>query len=155
MLRGRVDVFLPELKYIDEEAAKIFSNAPNYFAVATAAIEKMFELVGAAQIVNGQMIRGVIVRHLVLPNFRRDAMKIVDWLYETFGDKIFISLMNQYTPLFRANGYKKISRPLTTFEYKSVVEHATERGVKNCFVQVGKTADTKFIPNFNLAGVAR
>ncbi|MBR4383069.1 MAG: radical SAM protein, partial [Selenomonadaceae bacterium] len=71
----------------------------------------------------------------------------------TFGDKIFISLMNQYTPIFRAAEYKKISRTLTTFEYQSVVDHAAELGIKNCFVQVGKTADEKFIPNFNLDGV--
>lgn len=153
LLRGRVDIFLPDLKYIDEDAAKNFSNAPNYFSVATAAIKKMFELVGNAQIVDGLMTKGVIVRHLVLPNFRRSAMKIVDWLYSTFGDKIFISLMNQYTPLFKAQDYKKINRKLTTFEYESVVNHAVELGIKNCFVQIGKTADLKFIPNFNLNGV--
>lgn len=153
LLRGRVDIFLPDLKYVDDDAARKFSVAPNYFDVATAAIGKMFELVGAAQIEGGQMIRGMIVRHLILPNFRRDAMKIVDWLHETFGDEIFISLMNQYTPLFRANEHKKISRMLTTFEYQSVVEHATNIGVKNCFIQIGKTADAKFIPNFNLDGV--
>lgn len=158
LLRGRVDVFMPDIKYFDDEAAKKFSAAPNYFSIATAAVSKMFELTGAAQIVNGQMIRGVLVRHLVLPNFRRDAMRIVDWLYATFGDKIFISLMNQYTPLHKACEYKKISRPLTTFEYKSVVEHAAELGVKNCFVQIGKTTDdisihSQFIPNFDLSGV--
>ena len=153
LLRGRVDIFLPDFKYFDDEAAKIYSNAPSYFAIASAAIKKMFELVGAAQINGGQMIRGVIVRHLVLPNFRRDAIKIVDWLYETFGDDIFISLMNQYTPIYRSNEFKRIKRQLTTFEYNSVVEHATKLGVKNCFVQVGKTADESFIPNFNLAGV--
>ena len=147
-LRGRVDIFLPDLKYCDDTPAKNFSSAPNYFSIATAAIRKMFELVGAAQIVNGKMTRGVIVRHLVLPNFRHDAMKIVDWLHETFGEKIFVSLMNQYTPIFRANEFKKISRPLTTFEYDSVVEHAASLGMKNCFVQVGKTADEKFIPRF-------
>ena len=153
LLRGRVDIFLPDLKYINEDAAKTFSNAPNYFSVATAAIKKMFELVGDAQIDGGKMTRGVIVRHLVLPNFRHDAMKIIDWLYKTFGDKIFISLMNQYTPLFRANEHKKINRTLTTFEYNSVVNYAADLGIKNCFVQEGKTADTKFIPNFNLDGV--
>lgn len=152
-LRGRVDIFLPDLKYFDENAARTFSAAPNYFAVACAAVTKMFELVGAAQIRGGQMISGVIVRHLVLPNFRRDAIKIIDWLYATFGDEIFISLMNQYTPLYRAAEFKKISRPLTTFEYQSVVEHAANIGVKNCFIQIGKTADAKFIPNFNLDGV--
>ena len=153
LLCGRVDVFLPDLKYFDDDAAKTFSNAPNYFAVATRAIEKMFELTGDAQIVNGLMIRGVIVRHLVLPNFRHDAIKIVDWLYETFDDKIFISLMNQYTPIFKACEHKKINRRLTTFEYNSVVNHAEDLGVKNCFIQVGKTADESFIPNFNLDGV--
>ena len=153
LLRGRVDIFLPDVKYFDETAARNFSNAPNYFAIASAAVVKMFELVGAAQIQGGQMIRGIIVRHLVLPNFRRDAIKIVDWLYATFGDEIFISLMNQYMPLYRAAEFKKISRTLTTFEYQSVVEHAANIGVKNCFVQIGKTADAKFIPNFNLDGV--
>lgn len=152
-LRGRVDVFLPDLKYFDDTAAKTFSNAPNYFAVASRAIKKMFELVGSVRF-NGNLItRGVIVRHLVLPNHRHDSIKIVDCLYETFGDEIFISLMNQYTPLYRANEFKKISRTLTTFEYKSVVEHAVKLGIKNCFVQVGKTADKSFIPNFNLDGV--
>ena len=153
ILRGRVDVFLPDLKYFDDTAAKTFSNAPNYFAVASAAIKKMFELVGSALLEGGQMVRGVLVRHLVLPNHRRDAIKIVDWLYSTFGDEIFISLMNQYTPLFRADEFKKISRTLTTFEYNSVVEHAVRLGIKNCFVQLGKTADKSFIPDFNLEGV--
>lgn len=153
LLRGRVDIFLPDVKYFSDDAARKFSAAPNYFATATAAVEKMFELVGAAQIVNGQMIRGMIVRHLVLPNFRRDAMKIVDWLWSTFGDEIFISLMNQYTPIYRALEHKKISRRLTTFEYQSVVDHAAELGITKCFVQVGKTADEKFIPNFDLSGI--
>ena len=153
LLRGRVDIFLPDLKYFDDEPAKTFSNAPNYFAVATAAIKKMFELVGSAKFDGDKMIRGVIVRHLILPNFRRDSIKIVDWLYKTFGDEIFISLMNQYTPIFRAGEFKKINRALTTFEYKSVVDYAAELGVKNCFIQIGKTADKNFIPNFNLEGV--
>ena len=153
LLRGRVDIFLPDLKYFNDDAAVKFSNAPNYFKVATAAIKKMFELTGDAQIINGLMIRGVLVRHLILPNFRRDAIKIVDWLYKTFGDKIFISLMNQYTPIFKACEHKKINRRLTTFEYNSVVNYAADLGVKNCFIQVGKTSDEKFIPNFNLDGV--
>lgn len=153
LLRGRVDIFLPDLKYFDDETAKILSNAPNYFEIATRAIKKMFELVGEAKISGKNMIRGVIVRHLVLPNYRKDAIKLVDWLYETFGDEIYISLMNQYTPIYRAAEFKKISRALTTFEYKSVVEHAVKLGIKNCFVQIGKTADKNFIPDFNLSGI--
>lgn len=155
LLRGRVDIFLPDLKYFDDELARTFSNAPNYFAVASAAIKKMFELVGTPKFYGDKMIRGVIVRHLILPNCRRDSIKLVDWLYENFGDDIFISLMNQYTPTFRAGDFKKISRPLTTFEYQSVVDHAAKLGIKNCFIQLGKTADKKFIPNFNLDNVNR
>ena len=153
LLRGRIDIFLPDLKYCDDEPAKIFSNAPNYFAVATAAIKKMFELVGAAKFDGAKMISGVLVRHLILPNFRRDSIRVVDWLHENFDDEIFISLMNQYTPIFRADDFRKINRALTTFEYQSVVDHAINIGVKNCFIQVGKTADKNFIPNFNLSRV--
>ncbi len=156
LLKNRVDIFLPDLKYFGEETAVNFSGAPNYFAVASAAIKKMFEIVGSAKFdAQGKMKSGVIVRHLVLPNFRHDAIKIVDWLHENFGDEIFISLMNQYTPVFRAGEFKKISRRLTTFEYDSVVDHAAKIGVKNCFIQVGRTADEKFIPNFDLAGIER
>ena len=153
LLRGRVDIFLPDLKYFDNTAAKNFSSAPNYFKIANAAVRKMFELVGEAKFDGDLMTRGVIVRHLILPNFRRDAMKIIDWLYANFGDKIFISLMNQYTPIHRANEFKQLRRTLTTFEYQSVVDYAANLGVKNCFVQVGKTSGENFIPNFDLRGV--
>ena len=154
LLKGRVDVFLPDVKYFDDELAKNFSGADDYFSVASKAVEKMFELVGEAKFNSqGLMIRGVIVRHLILPNCRKDSMKILDWLYKTFGDKIFISLMNQYTPTAQAKNFKQLSRRLTSFEYKSVTEYAIQLGVKNCFVQVGRTADEKFIPNFNSEGV--
>ena len=154
LFKNRADIFLPDLKYFDDNLAKDFSNAPNYFSVATKAITKMFELVGENKFNSqGLMIRGVIVRHLVLPNCRHDSMKILDWLYKTFGDKIFISLMNQYTPIFRADKYKKISRRLTKFEYKSVVNHAIELGIKNCFIQTAGTVGENFIPNFNCEGV--
>lgn len=154
LLKNRVDIFLPDLKYFDDEIAKIFSNAPNYFLVATQAVKKMFELVGENKFNSeGMMTRGLIVRHLILPNFRRDSMKILDWLYENFGDKIFISLMSQYTPIFHAKDFKKISRRLTKFEYKSVVNHAIDIGIKNCFIQTEGAVGENFIPNFNLAGV--
>lgn len=154
LLKNRVDIFLPDLKYFSDELAKTYSNVPNYFEVATAAIKKMFELVGENKFNSqGLMTRGVIVRHLILPNARQDSMKIIDWLYKNFGDKIFLSLMNQYTPIFRASEHKKISRRLTSFEYKSVVNHAVGLGIKNCFVQTSGAVGENFVPNFNLAGV--
>lgn len=154
LLKDRVDVFLPDFKYFDNKIASSFSGVQNYSEVASAAVKKMFELVGEIKFNSqGMLIRGVLVRHLVLPNFRSDSMKILDWLYETFGDKIFISIMNQYTPIFHATDFKEIDRKLTSFEYKSVIRHAEKIGIKNCFIQVGSSAGEKYIPQFNLSGV--
>ena len=148
-LRGIVDIFLPDLKYIDDQAALEISDTPNYFRHASTAIEAMFKSVGAPIFDGGLMKRGVIVRHLILPNRRHESMRIVDWLYKTFGDDIYISLMNQYTPMFRAESIRSLNRRLTTFEYQSVVDHALELGIKNCFIQIGRTASTEFVPNFD------
>lgn len=154
LLKNRVDIFLPDLKYFSDELSKNYSNAPNYFEVATEAIKKMFKFVGENKFNSqGLMTRGVIVRHLILPNARHDSIKIIDWLYKTFGDKIFFSLMNQYTPMFRAGDYKKISRRLTSFEYKSVVNHAVELGIKNCFIQTSGAVGENFVPDFNLKNI--
>lgn len=157
MLRGYIDIFLPDLKYYDDELAYHYSSAPKYFEIASAAIEKMVDLTGRVTFDNcGQLRRGVIVRHLILPNHRHDSMKVVEWLYKTFGDDIYISLMNQYTPMFKvldSAQYKKLNRRLTTFEYDSVINYAVELGLKNCYMQVGKTASTDFVPVFDGSGV--
>ena len=154
LLKNRVDVFLPDFKYFDSKISNSFSGVKDYFEVASVAVKKMFDLVGEVKFNSqGLLIRGVLVRHLILPNFRSDSMKILDWLYKTFGDKIFISIMNQYTPIFHASDFREIDRKLTTFEYKSVIRHAEQLGIKNCFIQVGKTASEEFIPNFDFTGV--
>ena len=154
MLAGYVDIFLPDMKYFNDETAVKYSSAPKYFEAASKAIAKMFELVGKVEFdSNGLMKRGLIVRHLILPNHRRESMQIVEWLYKTFGDAIYISLMNQYTPMFKAEQYKELNRRLTTFEYDSVVNYALELGVTNCYIQVGRTASEEFVPNFNLDGI--
>ena len=156
MLNGYVDVFLPDLKYFDDSIAIEYSNAPNYFNIAVSNIKKMIDLTGKV-IFNdkGQLIRGVLVRHLVLPNHRHDSFKIVDYLHQTFGNDIYISLMNQYTPLYLASNYKKISRHLTTFEYNSVINHALDIGISNAFMQIGKTASVDFVPIFNGENVVK
>ena len=154
LLKNRVDVFLPDFKYFDSKISNSFSGVKDYFEVASVAVKKMFDLVGEVKFNSqGLLIRGVLVRHLILPNFRSDSMKILDWLYKTFGDKIFISIMNQYTPIFHASDFPQLDRKLTTFEYKSVIRHAEQLGIKNCFIQVGKTASEEFIPNFDFTGV--
>ena len=153
-LRGYVDVFLPDLKYYDDDLARKYSNAPVYFAHATAAIEKMFDLTGPFQMNDGLMTKGVIVRHLVLPGQYRDSLKVLDWLHERFGDEIYLSLMNQFTPMPQCTArFPELRRRLTTMEYQKVLAHAEKLGMENCFVQSDGTAMEKFIPKFDGSGV--
>ena len=102
---------------------------------------------------DGVLRRGVLVRHLVLPGRRHESMRLLDWLWERFGDGVWLSLMNQYTPLYRAAEFPEINRRLMTFEYQSVVEHALDLGITHCYVQEGKTASAKFVPVFDGRGV--
>ena len=154
MLAGEVAVYLPDLKYIDEASAREYSAAPDYFAYASRAIRAMVRQVGPVDFApDGSLRRGVLVRHLVLPGHRHESMRVLDWLHETFGDRVQISLMNQYTPLYHAAEHKGMGRRLTTFEYESVVEHALDLGITRCYVQEGRTADAKFVPRFDGRGV--
>lgn len=152
-LRGIVDIYLPDLKYLDDRAAIEYSSAPRYFYYASRAIEAMVDQIGALKFDGELMTRGVIVRHLILPDRRKESMRLIDWLWNAFGDRIYISLMNQYTPMFRAEEFRSLRRRLTTFEYQSVIDHALELGVKNCFIQLGRTASTEFVPCFDGSSV--
>ncbi|MFA6849219.1 MAG: radical SAM protein [Selenomonadaceae bacterium] len=154
-LHGSVDVFLPDLKYADEVSACRYSKAPGYFTAASAAIRRMVESVGRPVIEAGRMNRGVIVRHLILPGHKDESMRIVDWLWQTFGDDIYISLMNQFTPMHEVADYPEINRRLTTYEYDKVVDHARELGITQCFIQQGRTASEKFVPRFDGQGVLK
>jgi len=154
-LHGSVDVFLPDLKYADEVSACRYSKAPGYFTAASAAIRRMVESVGRPVIEAGRMNRGVIVRHLILPGHKDESMRIVDWLWQTFGDDIYISLMNQFTPMHEVADYPEINRRLTTYEYDKVVDHARELGIMQCFIQQGRTASEKFVPRFDGQGVLK
>ena len=123
-----VDVFLPDLKYYDSSLSGQYSGAPDYFAVASGAIEKMVELAGPPVLNDaGIMTGGVLVRHMVLPGARKDSMKLLDWLWSEFGDDIYLSLMSQYTPMYRAKEFPKLPRRLPSFEYESVREYAAGR----------------------------
>lgn len=153
-LRGSVDIFLPDLKYWDEKSALEYSKAPDYVAAAKKAISKMVEITGSVQMdENGQMTRGVLVRHLILPGHRKESMEILDWLWESFGSDIYISLMNQYTPMYQALGHKQLGRRLTTFEYESVADHARELGITQCYTQERRAASEEYVPRFDGSGV--
>lgn len=149
-LRGWVDVFMPDLKYFDSRYGELYSGVPQYFERASEAIRKMYEIAGPVSFdSDGLMERGVLVRHLVLPGLWRDSCRCVDWLWENFGDSAVMSLMNQYMPLYKAERHPEINRRLTTLEYQKVVRHARSLGVTRCFIQVGVTAEAKFIPVFD------
>lgn len=151
-----IDVFLPDLKYIDEKSAADCSDARDYFSYASAAIKAMVGAKGAPVLrEDGILERGVLVRHLILPGKRKESMRILDWLWTTFGNKIMLSLMGQYTPMYRAAEIKGMNRTLTTFEYESVVNHALDLGIIRCYVQERGAASEEFVPKFDGTGVIR
>ncbi len=155
-LQGLVDIYLPDLKYFSKESAKAYSEAEDYPQVARAAIKAMFEQVGSLKFnEDGSLSGGMIVRHMVLPGHRRESMKILDWLWQEFGDRVQISLMSQYTPMYRAGEHKNLKRRLTTFEYDSVVEHAAGLGITRCYTQERRAASEEYVPEFNGAGVRK
>ena len=155
-LRGYVDIYLPDMKYMSAASGKEYSAAADYFAAASAAITRMVEQVGPVQFAaDGQLRRGGLVRHMVLPGHRHESMDIVKWLWETFGKTVQVSLMNQYTPMYKAAEHKPLNRRLTTFEYDSVIDYALQLGIENAYIQERRSASAEFVPDFNGAGVAK
>lgn len=155
-LRGLVDVFLPDMKYMDPLTAKRYSAAEDYPAHIFAVLDTMLTLVGSPQFSPaGCMEKGVLIRHLILPNHRHESMAMIDALHARYGNRIYLSLMNQYTPLYRASAYKEINRALTSFEYESVIDHARTRGISQCYVQEGGTVSASFVPLFDGRGVQK
>ncbi len=156
MLDGLVDVYLPDFKYMDANLARAYSGAEEYPQVAMAAIGEMYRQVGtpAFDETSGLMQKGVIVRHLLMPGAVGNAKDVIDYLYATYGDNIFISLMNQYTPMKEFPEYPNLNRKVTKREYGKVIQYALDKGVSNAFIQEGETAKESFIPAFDLTGVS-
>lgn len=154
MLDGLVDIYLPDLKYYDDMLAIRYSKAPNYFNTAIDAIEEMYRQVGPVQLdSNGIMKKGIIVRHLLLPGHIEDSKKILEYLHLIYGDNIFISIMNQYTPLEQVKNIEELNRTVTEDEYNELIDYAVELGINNAFVQDGETQKESFIPEFDLTGI--
>ena len=157
-LDGLIDVYLPDMKYVDvmDNIAYEYSKARDYFVYAKDALVEMFRQVGTPQFdENGIIKNGVIVRHLILPNHTKNSMRVIEYLYNTYKDDIYISIMNQYTPVktLRMENYPKLQRPITKREYDKVIDFALELGVKNAFIQEGETFKESFIPAFDGEGV--
>lgn len=144
-----IDIFLTDFKYMSSDNAKKYSLAADYPNIAKSALKQMFLQTGKPQYdKSGIMKKGVIVRHLCLPENTQDSKNVIKYLYETYGDDIIISIMNQYTPMGESK-YPELNRKLSEKEYDEVVDFAVELGVENAFIQEGEAADDSFIPDFS------
>ncbi len=154
-LKGYIDIFLTDVKYHSSDVSNKYSLAPNYFEFAMDSLLEMLSLCGAAKFdEEGIMQSGVIVRHLVLPGFRKDSIEILRFLAERVGTERFIlSLMSQYTPNGHLEEYPEINRRITAFEYNSVVNMALELGFQNAYMQEKTSAKAEYTPTFDLTGV--
>jgi putative pyruvate formate lyase activating enzyme len=154
-LEGYVDVYLPDLKYMSSDLAKRYSNAADYFDVATKAIEEMVaQTCGIEYDSEGMMRRGVIIRHLVLSGARKDSVAILNWMSENVPrENYLLSLMSQYTPTAGLEDYPEINRRLTSLEYDAVVKEALRLGLTNGFMQQRSSAIESYIPPFDMTGV--
>lgn len=149
LLKGRVQIFLPDYKYSSPALAKKYSKAEDYPEVALKAIGEMVKIAGVPRFdESGMMSGGVIVRHLVLPGCTDDSMKALRELYRNFADSIYISIMNQYTPM--SGVPDELSRPITDDEYELVLDYADFIGIKNGFRQEGGSVGESFIPDFKI-----
>ena len=170
LLDGLVDIYLPDLKYYSSELSLAYSHAADYFEKATTAIAEMFRQVGtpvfeitaplqADNTVQDSisplmlMKRGMIVRHLILPGQAKDSKKILRYLHETYKGDIYVSIMNQYTPLPHVADIPALNRMVTPEEYERVITFAERLGIENGFIQEGSAASESFIPEFDGRGI--
>ena len=160
MLDGLVDVYLPDLKYMSPGIAEKYSHAPDYFDVAAKAIEEMYRQTGTPSfseggtVEDGIMTKGVIVRHLMLPGCFSDSKAVVKYIYDTYKDNVYISIMSQYTPMEGiGNRYPELADRVSRRDYDRLVDYAIDIGVINGFIQDGDTADESFIPVFDTEGI--
>ena len=154
-LKGKVQIYLPDLKYSDDIAAIKYSNAPSYFRTATEAIKEMYRQVGDYHIGDdGIMTKGVIIRHLIMPGMLDNSKRVIDWVASTFKPgQVMFSLMHQYVPCGRAADYPEINRKVTDAEYKELENYLMASTIEDGFVQEGDSACEDFIPCFDGSGV--
>ena len=154
LLEGYVDVYLPDMKYMDAKLAADFSHAPDYPEVAENAIREMVRQTGACVFgAEGYIRKGTIVRHLILPGHTKNSIAVLQYLHETYGDNIMISMMNQFTPVWKQEKFTELNRKVTKREYEKVLNIALELGIENGYFQEGETAKESFIPAFDEEGI--
>ena len=147
LLEGLIDIYLPDFKYYNNELGK-YSSVKDYFSVADSALKEMYRQVGKPQYnKEGLLQKGVIVRHLVLPNNYEDSKNIITYLYKNYKNNIIYSIMNQYT-ITRKLKYPELNQKVDNNEYNKLIDYAYEIGVRNCFIQEEESQSESFIPKF-------
>lgn len=153
MLEGIVDIYLPDFKYYSDEYAIKYSGCKDYFKYASEALCEMVKQKGSCKFDNdGNMISGVLVRHLLLPGMEDDSKKILKYLYDNYGSNIYISIMNQYTPVRKCK-YEELNSKIDDSVYEDVIDYAWDIGIRNAFIQEEGTQSDSFIPDFDISSL--
>ena len=152
MMNGLIDIYLADLKYFSDKYSIKYSNTKDYFKYAKLAIEEMYKQVGSPIIENDLLKKGLVVRILLLPGLVEDAKKLVKYLYDKYKDNIYISIMNQYTPITKYI-YEELNNKVLDTEYNDLINYACDLGVVNAFIQEDGTQSDSFIPDFNLENI--
>ena len=155
MLEGYIDVYLPDMKYFSSDISSKYSNAPDYFEYASEAILAMIKQVGKLTFNSeGGLMKGTVIRHMVLPSHRHDSIKLIEWIADnTSRDDVLVSIMNQFTPFdFISEEFSELKRKVTKMEYNSVINRAAELGLKG-FTQERSSASEDYVPDFDLSGI--
>lgn len=149
MLEGYIDIYLPDLKYADNNIAKQYSKVENYFEIATKAIKEMNKQVGSSVFDDkGIMKKGMIIRHLVLPNYIENSKKVLKWIEQNMPKDIFVSVMAQYFPAYNAKQFENINRKLTKKEYDEIEQFLYELDIENGYIQELGEHEEEYVPNW-------
>lgn len=149
-LKGYIDIYLPDLKYSDDEIAYKYSNIKNYFETAVNAIKEMYNQVGVPRIdENGVMKKGLMIRHLVLPNQLQNSKDVLKWINDNMDKKVFVSVMAQYFPTYKAKHFPEISRKLTKEEYNEIEQYLYSLDLENGYIQELGEHEEEYVPDFS------
>ena len=148
-LNGYIDIYLPDLKYYDNDLAFKYSGVKNYFENATEAIKEMYNQVGTPVLdENGIMKKGVIIRHLVLPNNLQNSKDVLKWINDNIDNKVFVSVMAQYFPTHRAKDFPELNRKLTKEEYEEIENFLYSLNLDNGYIQELGEHEEEYVPDF-------
>ena len=150
LLEGYIDIYLPDLKYYYDELGKKYSKVDNYFEIATSAIKEMYRQVGIPQLnEQGIMQKGLMIRHLILPNQIENSKNVLKWIKETMDNNIYVSIMAQYFPTYKARELDELNRKLTREEYEEVENYLYELDLENGYIQELGEHEEEYVPKWN------